>query len=137
VRRCRSDPCRGLDKISAELDCSGIFAILVRKAIEAMPTRKLWTLRIAAIVGCLALYVGSIAGGDLLVSRSWQDLLEANVRSRIFRNHGFYNWDLIWSAIAFGTIAISVVAMFLFCLWMSWILINHWDITASKSEKRP
>lgn len=101
-----------------------------------MPIHKLWTLRIAAIFGCLVLYIGSIACGDLLVSRSWQDFQEANVRAHIFRIHGFYDWDVIWSAIAFATIAISVVAMFLFCLWMSWILLNHWDMSSSKGERQ-
>ncbi|MEO8883936.1 MAG: hypothetical protein ABI377_11090 [Devosia sp.] len=97
---------------------------------------KLWVLRIAASLGCLVLFVSCIVGGKLLVERSWQDFNDATVRSHIFRQHGFYNWDFIWSAIAFGTIALTVVAMFGCCLWMCLLLIRRWDTMNGENPNR-
>jgi len=98
-----------------------------------MPITRLWGLRIAAIAGCLVLFIASIACSVLLITRSWHDLDDATVRMRVFRNHGFYNWDYIWSVIAFGMIVVSVVALIAFCLWMFWILASHWDMSGRKN----
>ena len=109
---------------------------LLLYAREQVMISKLWTLRIAATVGCLVLFASCIIGGKLLMERSWQDFDDANVRSHIFRNHGFYNWDFIWSAITFGTIALTVVAMFMFCLWMCVLLIRRWDTLHGENPNR-
>jgi hypothetical protein len=101
----------------------------------SMSLGKLWTLRVAAILGCLSLFAGSVACATVMMSRSWRDLDDANVRMHVMRIHGF-DWDFIWSVIAFVTIAVSVIALFMCCAWMFWILLSHWDMSTGKDEKR-
>jgi hypothetical protein len=98
-----------------------------------MPISRLWTLRLAATLGCLALLAGTIASAALLIPRSWHDLDDANTRMHIFRFH-VYDPDFIAAAVAFGTTVIAMLAMFAVCLWMFWILRTHWDMAGGRDE---
>jgi len=95
---------------------------------------KLWLLRLGATLGCVALFLLTMGGSELLLRRSWQDFRDAGVRTQIFR-HPFYDVDFIWSAVAFGANAVLVGSLFLFCFWMCWILIHNWDMGSGKPEK--
>jgi hypothetical protein len=96
---------------------------------------KLWTLRIAATLASLALFAGTMIGSEILLRRSWRDLEDADTRMHIFRFH-VYDPDFIWSAVAFGANAVIVLAMFLFCFWMFWIVIHRWDSFAAPRSRR-
>ena len=97
---------------------------------------KLWIKRITATLGCLLLFAGTMACSQLLLSRSWRDLDDANVRMQVFRHHVF-DWDFIWSAVAFGTNVVLVLSLFLFSFWMFWLLITRWDMRPSRQQDRP
>ena len=94
---------------------------------------NLWAKRVAASLGCLLVFVGSLASAEALLPRSWHDLDDANIRMQIFRHHVF-DWDFTWSAVAFGTNVVVVAAMFLTCMWMLWLLVSHWDMSPGKDE---
>ena len=95
---------------------------------------KSWIIRIGAALGCVALFLGTMALSSLLLRRSWRDLEDTNTRMHIFRFH-VYDMDFIWSAIAFGANALIVVTMFLFCFWMFWILIHRWESLATRERR--
>lgn len=103
----------------------------------AMPARNPWTTRIAASLGCFALFVLSFASALLLIPRSWRDLDDANVRMQvhIFRFH-VYDEDFIWAAVAFGSVVLTVAAMFLCCLWVLWKVIAMWNPPPGKDGRR-
>lgn len=96
---------------------------------------KLWTLRIVATLACLLLFAGTMACSQLILSRSWRDLDDANVRMQIFKHHVF-DWDFIWNAAAFGFNVAVVLAMFLCSFWMFWILIHRWDMALGRNKAR-
>ena len=90
-------------------------------------------MRLAAILGCLALLAGSVVTAMLVIPRSWRELDDAYVRMHLFRFH-VYDPDFIASAVAFGTTIVAVAAMFAVSMWMFWLLRRHWDMTNGNDE---
>jgi hypothetical protein len=98
-----------------------------------MQISRPWALRLTAAIGCLLLLAGTIASAVLLIPHSWHDLDDATVRMHILRIHGI-DGDYIWSVVAFGSVVLTVVAMFICCLWLFWMLPGYWNRPLGKDE---
>jgi hypothetical protein len=98
---------------------------------------SVWAKRLSAAIGALALFLGTVAAGEIIVPRSFREFDDATWRMKlhIIRYH-VYDTDFIWAAVSFGAAWLTVGMMVVCSAWILWIVVSRWEAWGQEERKR-